>query len=840
MHVTPLGVTVPMRPTGRHRRESELVRAAVDALPDSLVLWQPVRDDAGGVGDFSVAYVNDAACRLLGRPRDETIGRVVAELLPNSHRRGLGGRLRDVLLTGRAVEDEVRLDEPDAAGVFVEAIDVRRTSAGDVVAVTWRSVPDRGGGDTDRARLAAIVRCSDDAIVGQTAGGTITSWNRGAELLYGYDADEVLGQPILILVPPERADEIADMLIAIAHGERVDQVEAERVRKDGSHVSVSVTTSPILDEAGRVIGAADIARDITARKLAEAALSESEARFHAAFDDSPLGMALVTAPAEGAADGILLKVNRTLCYLLGVDRSAIEGGPIASWLHDEDRDGTLRALAKVRTGQLRHVELEARLVRAGEVRWTTIACSRIGPGRDADALCVLHVQDITTRKQAEAQLTQRALHDTLTGLANRLLLLDRLEAALARSHRTDRAVAVLFIDLDNFKVVNDSLGHECGDRLLIDIARRLHQVLRESDTPARLGGDEFLVLCDDIEHSEVLTIARRISAAIAEPYDVAGHTLHVTASVGIAVTSGRQRGSNRIQAEHLVRDADLAMYQAKRGGKNRYEVFDDALRARAVARMETEIELRTAIETGQLRVHYQPIVSLGTGRICGFEALVRWQHDERGLLTPADFLSVAEDSELIVPLGAYVLEQACLQLGRWHREVDATLTMAVNLSLRQLYRSDFASVLSGALQRTGVPPELLHLEITETVLMDATSSTMRQISALEAHGVRLAIDDFGTGYSSLLYLKRLPVREVKIDRSFVDGVTTDVEDRAIVEAIIRLAGALDLRVVAEGVENAEQLRVLRDLGCEQAQGHYLAAASGAEDASALLHRVPAW
>jgi len=824
-------------------RDSALVHDAVDRLPDALLLWRVVRDDAGGACDFTAAYINDAGCALLERTVDQVIDRRLPELFPGALAAALGQRFHQVLRTGQPFDQEVRTVEHGRDGpVLLDAMEVRVTVAGEVVALTWRDVTDREQLDAEHARIAAIVEGSDDAIVGQTVGGTITSWNSGAQRIYGYAEDEVLGQPILMLAPPDRADEIADTLIRIAQGERVDQVDTERVRKDGTAIALSVTTSPILDDDGKVIGAADIARDITARKAAEAALRASEARFHAAFDDSPIGMALVTCHHGVTSDELLLlKANRTLCYLLGAARSALESRPFEHWLHDEDRAGALRALAKVRNGQLRNVEFEARLVRGGEVLWTTLACSRISETVGGEALCVLHIQDITTRKLAEAQLTQRALHDTLTGLPNRLLLLDRLEAALARARRADRTVAVLFIDLDNFKVVNDSLGHECGDRLLVDIARRLHQVLRESDTPARLGGDEFVVLCEDVEHGEVLTIARRVSAAIAEPYAVDGHTLHVTSSVGIAVTGpGRQSGSHRIRAEHLVRDADLAMYQAKRNGKNRYELFDDALRARAVKRMETEVQLRTGIEAGQLRVHYQPMICLDSGRISGFEALVRWQHHDRGLPRPEEFLSVAEDSELIVPLGAQVLELACRQLAEWHRTVDPTLTMAVNLSLRQLYRSDFPSVLSRVLTATNLPPDQLHLEITETVLMDATSSTMRQIGALEEHGVQLAIDDFGTGYSSLLYLKRLPVRMVKIDRSFVGGVTQDAEDRAIVEAIIQLAGALDLRVVAEGVERADQLQVLRDLGCEQAQGHFLAEAADVDAANALLRMTPRW
>ena len=828
-------------PAAQPEPVSTLVLDAVDRLPESLVLWRVTRDDQGTPA-FRVTYANAEACAALGRSREAIIGSSLRGFYPWQLRDAVYEVLCSVAQTGEPTERKLRRLEYDhAREMLVDAVEVRASPSGDDIAVMWRDITDREQVEFEHGRLAAIIESTDDAIVGKTSGGEITSWNAGAELMYGYTAAEVVGQPILIIVPPERADEVADALLQVHDGKRVQRLETQRIRKDGTLIDVSLTVSPVLDADGNLIGVSTIARDVGDRKRAEAALRESEARFRAAFEGTPIGMALLSGRPDG--DALVVEANQSWCELLDHDPGAEPGRHIGSWLHPDGRDFTLTQLSSLHLADVQQVQFETRLVARGETIWVNIACSKMrlpnesntDGADDANPLWVMHVQDITAHKRAESQLTDRTLHDALTGLPNRVLLLDRLEAALARGYRRAQALALLFIDIDNFKVVNDSLGHDAGDHLLVEIAKRLRETVRDTDTAARLGGDEYMVLCEDTDHDAALEITARIGAAIREPFVVDGHNLHVTTSIGIAMLPhGGGPETRPVLADQLMRDADLAMYQAKRSGKNRYETFDRALRTKAVARLEIECELRAAIEDGDLRVHYQPIVSLESGRIDGFEALVRWQHPNHGLLAPSEFLEIAEETGLIVPLGEFVLEQACSQLTTWQQRYGPDLSMAINVSVRQLYGAEFPVVLARTLDATKVVAKSVHLEITETVLMDVTASTMHQIEALERLGVELVIDDFGTGYSSLLYLKRLPVRGLKIDRSFVNGVMDNPEDRAIVEAIVQLGGALDLHVVGEGVETIEQLSTLHSLGCRQVQGFLLAEPAPADQIDALL------
>jgi diguanylate cyclase (GGDEF)-like protein len=439
------------------------------------------------------------------------------------------------------------------------------------------------------------------------------------------------------------------------------------------------------------------------------------------------------------------------------------------------------------------------------------------------------------RKQTEVQLAHRALHDALTGLPNRRLLLDRVAHAISRLDRSGTAIALLFLDLDRFKQVNDSFGHEAGDRVLVEVATRLHASVRPSDTLARLGGDEFVILCEDIEgEAQAIAIARRVHQALAPPVRSGAGQMRVAASIGVALCS-----SSGDSASALVRNADVAMYQAKSLGGGRYEVFDEVLRSRAAVRLATEQALRLALELGQLRIHYQPIVALATGRIFGVEALVRWEHPERGIVPPLEFVPVAEETGLIQPLGQWVIEEACAQAERWRlvNPAEAPDTMAVNLSPLQLVRSDLVEIVSKALRETGSAAGRLCLEMTESVVMEDARSVAGALTALGAMGVRLAVDDFGTGYSSLRSLRRFPVNVLKIDRSFVGGLGVSSDDASIVTAVQSLADALKIDTVAEGIETERQVRALRALGCESGQGFYFAAPQPAEGISELLGRT---
>jgi len=435
------------------------------------------------------------------------------------------------------------------------------------------------------------------------------------------------------------------------------------------------------------------------------------------------------------------------------------------------------------------------------------------------------------RRYASAlELAHQAVHDALTGLPNRLQVADRLEQALARSSRTGSEVAVLFIDLDRFKLINDGRGHAAGDELLMAVADRLRQVVRGGDVVARFGGDEFVVVCEDQTAAfEASLVAGRILDALREPVVVDGHEIFLSASIGIAMADGT--GS----PESLLRDADAAMYRAKEKGRARCEFFDATMRTEALDHLETQSALHRALERDELRVFYQPVVDLKSGAVAGVEALVRWEHPQHGLVSPASFVPLAEESGLIVPIGAWVLDQAAAQVACWRtRSWGRNLTVSVNLSARQLRQPDLIPAVMSTLLESGTDPSLLCLELTETTFMEDARSHREALEGIKGLGVGLAIDDFGTGYSSLTYLKRLPVSVLKIDQVFVGGLGRDASDTAIVKSVIDLAHALGLVVVAEGVEDSDQVAHLRKLGCDLAQGYFFARPQPAEELEAFL------
>jgi diguanylate cyclase (GGDEF)-like protein/PAS domain S-box-containing protein len=441
-------------------------------------------------------------------------------------------------------------------------------------------------------------------------------------------------------------------------------------------------------------------------------------------------------------------------------------------------------------------------------------------------------RDITERKDLEQALTYQAFHDALTDLPNRSLFVDRVERALARAVRHGESVSVMFIDVDNFKVVNDSLGHPVGDQLLVGLIQRIKSCLRHEDTLARLSGDEFAILIEDIRDDEdARKLANRLQEQLLTPFILDRREVFATVSIGIVVS-----GPAHLGPDDLLRDADLAMYRAKSNGKARCEVFDHTMNADMTERLTLETSMRRAIERRELRVFYQPIICLDDERVIGFEALVRWEHPQRGLISPADFIPLAEETGLIVPIGAWVLEEACRQVKQWQAErcPGRTLLLNVNVSARQLQALDLVETVDSVLKRTGFNPVQLKLELTESLMMQDVDWTIQRLHELKALSIQLGVDDFGTGYSSLAYLRQFPIDLLKVDKSFVGRLGVNPHDDAIVRSIVTLANDLGMQVVAEGIETAEQLAMLRELGCVYGQGYYFSRPLPAHQAEQMI------
>ena len=781
---------------------------------------------------------NRAAERVFGWTRDEALGQGVELWLGDDRAEELSRQVFDAIDREGRWQGEIRFSRKDGTAGVAETVvvplldaDGRRVGALGVN----RDV-------SDRARAEEELRRSEERYRLMVAGSEQVFFyvhdpqhrfeylSPSVRDVLGFAPEQLVGRPYdVLLTEDERAaaEVHGGTDAALRADGSLSNYTAEVRHADGRVLTLELAETALVVN-GRVAGVQGFARDITPRRAAERGLRESEERYRRIFQESRDAIYVT------GVDGRFEEVNQAFVELFGYSREELLARD-TSVLYASPADRQRFRDEIARAGFVRDYEMRLLRRDGGPIDVLLSASVRRAPdGTLLGYQGIFH--DITERKRAAEQLAYGTLHDALTGLPNRALLVDRLEHAAERVRRGDFLSAVLFLDLDRFKVVNDSLGHGLGDRMLLECARRLEDALRPGDTLARFGGDEFTVLLEGISGLlEATHLAERLLAAVAEPFDLEGHEVFATASIGIALAATGQE-----DPEELLRNADAALSRAKVLGKNRLEVFDRAMHAEAMARLRLETDLRRALDRGEFRLVFQPIVVLDTGTIDGFEALLRWRHPERGDVGPDAFIPVAEETGLILPLGRWVVEECCRQMQRWTEAGHTQLAMSLNLSARQFAEPDLAGYLAGALEQCGMPAHRFRLEITESVLLEQAGPALGTLMRLRDMGMVLCMDDFGTGYSSLGYLHRFPLDVVKIDRSFVSRMDRDARSAQMVHAIVNLARNLRVKVVAEGVETREQLASLRGMGCDHAQGFLFAEPLSEEQVTRMLASDPRW
>jgi diguanylate cyclase (GGDEF)-like protein/PAS domain S-box-containing protein len=714
-----------------------------------------------------------------------------------------------------------------------------------VIAAAGKGVPviraDTNGENDESQTLSHFVcdSVTEYAIFTIASDGAIATWNPGAERTFGYERDEIVGKNFAVIFTAEDVAggiPAAELSGALAHG-RIDR-DAWHVRKDGTQFWGTNTVQPLVDAGGRRFGFAKIVRDSTERYNAALALRQSEERFRLLVDSLD-DYAIFSI----AADGTIALWNAGAQRTFGYRPDEIIGANFAKLFTADDATRRVPDEELRETRARGHVENERWQVRKDGSRFVAqrrLTQLRANPVIEGHGISVI-AHDVTLRKAHEQTMWDQAFHDTLTGLANRALLVEHLQNAIARaSRRPDKPFALLFLDLDDFKTVNDDIGHILADGLLAQIAGRLCGSVRPEDVVARMGGDEFAILMSEVNGpGDAHALADRIHASFATPFSVAEHDVTVAVSIGIALASG----AAGTVAEDALQDADVAMYEAKARGGAQTVVFDDGMRERVVSRRLLETDIERAIERDELFVEYQPIVALNDLRLLGFEALVRWDHPVRGVLAPCEFIPSAEQTGAIIPIDRWVLRAACRQLRLWQLELPqaAALTMSVNLSAKQFMHDDMSRKIAQTLDDARLDATALKLEITESTIMEKSDKAFSQLAAIRDLDVEIQIDDFGTGYSSLSYLRMFPVSAVKIDRSFITGMDGHRDRAQMVRAIVTLAHNLRLSVIAEGIETVAELQTLRSLECEHGQGFLFSAPLGAKAARALIEDdLPVW
>ncbi|MFO7597618.1 MAG: ammonium transporter [Desulfocurvibacter africanus] len=827
-----LSLRVPEEPFSEAGLIARRYNQVMDALESAVTKTEAiVRTAADAIVTFGgdsllVMGCNPAAEAAFGYNQANLAGKPLSTILG-----GNGGGLMRELLSGRSLE--VLCHRADGSRFPAEALVTEATTGSERFCIgTFRDITERRRAEeilrSSKTMYKTLFENSGTALFVAEADGCICLVNSEFESFSGYGRDEIEAlMTYRYFFMGEALETVERCHDLFREGVRRSPQSFEAVFTDrlGAVKPVYVTIA-IFPGTSRALFSL---MDLSDVKQAEQALVEQRAFFQELFESSPLGIMLLDT------EGQILNVNRGLERLFGYGREELRGHFSRSALVPEERAMEAENFFRLVVAGRPFQSETWRKHKNGElIPVSVVGYPVLMEGKIKGVYSIF--SDISERKAFEEQLTHQAFHDALTGLPNRLLFHERLARALERAkRRPDYRFAVLLIDLDRFKWVNDSLGHMAGDELLVGISRRMECCLRSMDTVARLGGDEFGVLLEEFgNHREVVQITKRILSVIEEPFIVEGTTVFTSASIGMVL-----RTREYMSAEDLLRDADIAMYRAKEMGKARFKVFNRLMHENAVRVLRLETELRHAVQNEELRVHYQPIVSVLSGRLEGFEALARWEHPVRGLVQPAEFIPLAEETGLIVSLGKWILTEACRQLACWDVECPEAcgLNMSVNISGKQLMQEDLVEFIQGVLRETGIAPQRLKLEITESVVMQDVKATVDKLNELKALGLALVIDDFGTGYSSLSYLQRFPIDMLKIDRSFISGLQGAGDNLEIIRTILSLARNLGLGVVAEGVELASQLQTLRDLDCDEAQGFMFSRPVAREEAKELILRL---
>lgn len=784
-------------------REGErYYRHVIDSAVDGYFAMDPQR---------RFVEVNDTLCKLFGYPREEWIGRTPIDFITEQSRAELIAQMQRIDTTDRRRYQLVARRKDGTTFPILLNNSTHRNEMGEVVGsfgfitdLTPIVEAQRAVAESER-ELRGILDDLQDTYYRTDQTGRIVRVSRSAEQLLGYTADEMLGRKLadFYCTEADREEFLARMQ---ANGGHIVGGESRLRHKDGHEVWVRTTAHFLRDDAGNVLGVEGTTRDNTLQRRAE-----EELRLAANVFESSGEAIMITDAA-----GVMISVNNAFTRVTGYPVAEVVGrnaSMLASGRHDHEFFSDMWQ-SMLTTGYWRGEIWNRR--RNGEIfpEWLGISSVRDAAGKITHFVGIF--SDISERKATEAKIAFLAHHDPLTGLPNRLLLKDRMQQAIVHGERSGNRVALLFVDLDRFKAVNDSFGHPAGDALLRDAAQRLLACVRDSDTISRHGGDEFLVVLTDLQNSEVpAQIAAKIMAVLGQPFLIESHEATISASVGIAVYPEDGAGF-----DELLKKADTAMYHAKAAGRNAFRFYTERMNADVQERLDLHNRLRRALERKEFVLYYQPLVELKSGRIVGAEALVRWLSPGQGLVAPGEFIAAAEHSGLIVPLGEWVLHEACRELAHWHARGRSELSMAVNISSIQFRRGDVEETVLRALASSGATASALELELTESVLIDGAEQVLATIKRLQSLGVRLAIDDFGTGYSSLAYLRRFAVDKLKIDQSFVRDIVSDQDDAAIVRAVIQMARSLDLNVVAEGVETDAVAAELRAMECDLVQGFH--------------------